>query len=51
MLLGTDHYFYRGGGGGLPFFGLADNFVLKHIVFQTILFITFCNENNFLRPF
>ena len=40
-----DHYFYQG--GGLPFLGLADNFFLKSNAFQTIFFITFCNENNF----
>ena len=39
--------FFIGGGGGLPFLGLADNFFLKSNVFQTIFFITFCNENNF----
>ena len=36
--------------GGLPFLGLADNF-FKSNLFQTIFFITFCNENNFLRSF
>ena len=49
-MLGTDHYFLSGG-GGVPFLGLADNFFLKNNAFQTIFFITFCNENNFLRPF
>ena len=45
--LGTDHYFLSGeGGGGLLFLGLADNF-FKSNAFQTIFFITFCNENNF----
>ena len=48
MKLGTDHYFLL---GGLPFLGLADNFFLKSNAFQTIFFNTFCNENNFLRPF
>ena len=42
--LGTNHFFFI---GGLPFLGLADNFFLKSNVFQTIFFITFCNENNF----
>ena len=37
--------------GGLPFLGLAYNFFLKSNAFQTIFFITFCNENNFLQPF
>ena len=32
---------------GLPFLGLADNF-FKSNAFQTIFFITFCNENNFV---
>ena len=32
---------------GLPFLGLADNFFPKNNAFQTIFFITFCNENNF----
>ena len=35
------------GGGGLPFLGVADNFFPKSNGFQTIFFITFCNENNF----
>ena len=39
--------FFYWGEGGLPFLGLADNFFLKSNVFQTIFFITFCNENNF----
>ena len=37
-------FFYR---GGLTFLGLADNLFLKSNAFQTIFFITFCNENNF----
>ena len=41
---GTDHYFLS---GGLPFLGLAYNFFLQSNAFQTIFFITFCNENNF----
>ena len=41
ITLGMDLFFYWGGGG------LADNF-LKSNAFQTIFFITFCNENNFL---
>ena len=32
--------------GELPSLGLADNF-FKSNAFQTIFFITFCNENNF----
>ena len=48
VILGMDHYFLS---GGLPFLGLADNFFLKSNEFQTIFFITFCYENNFLRPF
>ena len=43
--------FFIGGGGVLPLFGLADNSFLKNNAFQTIFFITFRNENNFLRPF
>ena len=35
----------------LPFLGLANNFFLKSNAFQTIFFITFCDENNFLQPF
>ena len=31
----------------LPYLGLADNCFLKSNAFQTIFFITFCNENNF----
>ena len=46
--LETDHYFLL---GRLPFLGLAENFFPKNNSFQTIFFITFCNENNFLRPF
>ena len=34
-------------GGGVPFLGLADNLFLKSNAFQTVFFITFCNENNF----
>ena len=51
--LGTDHYFLSRGGGreGLPFLGLADNFFLKSNAFQTIFFVTFCNENNFYDHF
>ena len=45
--LGTDHYFFLS--VGLPFLALADNFFCN--AFQTIFFITFCNENNFLQPF
>ena len=33
--------------GGLPFLGLPDNFFPKSNAFQTIFFITFCNEINF----
>ena len=33
--------------GGLPFLRLEYNFFLKSNAFQTIFFITFCNENNF----
>ena len=40
-------FFYQ----GLPFLGLADNFFLKNNAFQTFFSVTFCNENNFLRPF
>ena len=46
--LGTNHYFFA---RGLPCLGLADNFFPKNNAFQTIFFITYCNENNFLRPF
>ena len=38
-------------GGVFSFLGLADNLFLKNNAFQTIFFIRFCNENNFLRPF
>ena len=46
--LGTENYFFI---RGLPFLGLADNFCLKTNAFQTIVFITFCNENNFYDYF
>ena len=39
--LGMDHYFLSGGGGGLPFLGLADNFFLKSNAFQTIFSLHF----------
>ena len=42
---------FYSGGERLPFLGLADNFFLKNNAFQTTFFITFCNENNFLRAF
>ena len=45
VLVRDDHYFFI---GGLPFLGLADNFFQKSNAFQTIFFITFCNEDNFL---
>ena len=46
MLLGTDHYFLSGGGGGgVTIFGSCRQFFLKSNAFQTIFFITFCNEN------
>ena len=49
IIYGTDIIFLLGGGGGgvVTFLGLADNFFLKNIAFQTIFFITFCNEINF----
>ena len=34
----------------LPFLELADNLFLKSNAFQTFFFITFGNENIFLRP-
>ena len=37
--------------GGLPFLGLPDNFFQKSNAFQTIFFITFCDENNFYDHF
>ena len=37
--LGTDHYFFIGGGRGLPFLGVADKFFPKSNAFQTILTI------------
>ena len=40
-------FFIGGGGGGLPFLGLANNFFLNSNALQTIFFTTFCNENNF----
>ena len=44
VYLGMDHYFfYR----GVTIFGTCRQFFLKSNVFQTIFFITFCNENNF----
>ena len=35
-------------GGGVTIFGTCRQFFLKSNAFQTIFFITFCNENNFL---
>ena len=43
--LGMDHYFFYL--GGYHFWDLQTNFFLKSNAFQTIFFITFCNENNF----
>ena len=43
-------FYYRRGGGGYHFWDLQTIF-LKSNAFQTIFFITFCNENNFLQPF
>ena len=36
-----------GGGGGSYHFSDLQTFFLKNNAFQTIFFITFCNENNF----
>ena len=36
---------------GVPFLRLANNLLLKSNTFQTIFFIRFCNQNNFLQPF
>ena len=36
---------------GVTIFGTCRQFFLKSNAFQTIFFITFCNENNFLQPF
>ena len=46
--LGMDHYLLLGGGegGGYHFWDLQTIF-LESNAFQTIFFITFCNENNF----
>ena len=40
MTKGWTIIFYRGGGGVLPFLGLADNFFSKQNAFQTIFSIT-----------
>ena len=45
--LGTDHYLLS----GVKIFGTCRQFFPKSNAFQTIFFITFCNENNFLQPF
>ena len=37
-----------GGGGGCQFWDLQTFFFSKNNAFQTIFFIRFCNENNFL---
>ena len=37
-------FFYQGGG---TIFGTCRQFFLESNAFQTIFFITFCNENNF----
>ena len=44
-----ENYFYwgGGGGGGVTIFGTCRQFFIKSNAFQTIFFITFCNENNF----
>ena len=47
--LGTDHYFFIG--GGFTIFGTCRQFFLKTNAFQTIFFITFCDENNFYEHF
>ena len=44
--LGTDHYFLIG--GGLPFLGLADNFLLKNNAFQTIFSLDFVMKTIFV---
>ena len=36
-----------GGGGGVTIFGTCRQFFSESNAFQTIFFITFCNENNF----
>ena len=46
IYLGTDHYFLL---GGVTIFGTCRQFFLESNAFQTIFFITFCNENNFLN--
>ena len=43
--LGTDHYFFIGG-GGYHFWDLQTIFFLSN-AFHTIFFITFFSENNF----
>ena len=51
-LAGQTIIFYRmGGGGGLPFLGLADNFFLKSNAFQTIFSTHFVMKTIFLPPF
>ena len=45
-----DYYFFIGGGGGVPFLGLADNF-FKSNTFQTIFSLHFVMETIFLQPF
>ena len=32
---------------GVPFLGLADNFLLQNDAFRTIFSLTFCNKNKF----
>ena len=49
--LGTDHYFLLGWGRGVAIFGTYRQFFSKSNAFQTIFFITFCNENNFYDHF
>ena len=46
-----DHYFFIGGGGGLPFLGVADNFFPKSNAFQTIFSLHFVMKTIFLTIF
>ena len=45
------HFILLGEGEGLPFLGTCRQFFLKNNAFQTILFITFCNKNDFYDHF
>ena len=48
--LGTDHYFLLKG-GGLPFLGLADNFLQRIMRFKQFFSLHFVMKTIFLQPF